>query len=146
MILERPIIFIFAGRKPFLEIQRTYWEVLKSLCPGLEVHLWDFSRNDKDHQYLIEISKKHSWVRLFDQFYGGPNSQLECSKAPGVLCNCVRCRPGLWSEPYKYYAQRKAEYASSVFLKLDDDIVYIETRGFLSFLNKINQSTRGGGG
>jgi hypothetical protein len=41
------------------------------------------------------------------------------------------------SEPYKYYSSRP-EYRDAIFVKLDDDVVFIETARFQTFVSCVD--------
>lgn len=130
------IVFAFAGRKKYLEIQRHYISSLLHSHANMEYHLWNFSRNASDNEYLQELASSSPQIRIFNQFYDGDNNVTVCSKAVGVICACVKCRVGRWTEPYKYYAN-DPEYSDAKFVKIDDDIVFLETRAFEAFVNAI---------
>ena len=127
------ILFIFAGRKKFLEIQKHYLKRILNDIEETELHLWNFCRNDADNKYLQELSKELPKTRIFNQYYEGTNPISECSKKVGVLCGCIKCRVGKWSEPYKYYASADNN-ENTIYVKLDDDIVYIDTTRFKDFI------------
>ena len=37
---------------------------------------------------------------LFNDYYEGHNNNFNCIKSIGIICNCVKCRVGKWTEPY----------------------------------------------
>jgi hypothetical protein len=126
------IIYItFAGRERFLEIQKIYVFKLLERYPNMEWHLWDFSRNLNDHKYLLSLSRTHSRIKLFQQFYEGANLQTNCVKAPGFLCSCPRCKVGKWSQAWQMYSSES--YLNTFFIKMDDDIVFWISRNFRAF-------------
>lgn len=45
-------------------------------------------------------------------------------------------------QAYQYYAERYAEFRDDIFLKCDDDIVYIDESGFPGFVETIRQNTK----
>ncbi len=130
--MEKVIIFCFAGRKQYLDIQLKYIIRLLNTHSNIEYHLWNFSRNDDDNNYLRELPNQHDRIKIFNQFYEGNNTNTNCIKKVGVLCSCTKCRVGKWSEPYKYYDSNYEIYQNSLFIKMDDDVVFIS-------INKINQ-------
>ncbi|MEB3244406.1 MAG: hypothetical protein VKJ06_00255, partial [Vampirovibrionales bacterium] len=71
---ENPIIlFCFAGRQSYLELQLPYIIKLLEQYPNIEYHLWNFSRNENDHLYLQTLKEKHDRIILFNEFYEGEN-------------------------------------------------------------------------
>ena len=132
---QKIIWFTFAGRQRFLEIQKTYIFRLLNQYEFMQWHLWDFSRNREDHLYLRSLAKEHPRVVLFDDTYQGDNSQTFCEKEIGKRCDCVSCRPGNWSIPYLRYAAMQNK--GIIFIKGDDDLVYIDTTKFSEFVKAI---------
>ncbi len=124
---EKIIIVTFAGRERYLEIQKNYiFKLLKS--HDCEWHLWNFSRNESDNIYLQNLANSSDSIKIFNQFYDGGNaSSNKCEKREGVICGCSKCRVGRWTEPYKFYANNEA-YKKCFFLKMDDDILFIDIK------------------
>lgn len=138
--MSRVVVFTFAGRRSYLEVQRPFIARLMASFENLEFHLWDFSRNGSDHRYLRELAASSRRIHLFDQFYEGENPVTQCVKQVGVICSCDKCRVGKWSEAYKHYAANP-DHESDVFVKLDDDIVFIETARFPLMLTAIRETS-----
>lgn len=137
------IIFCFAGRKKYLEIQFEYIKKILDKYNNTYYHLWNFSRNDLDNNYLQELFHKNyqvykNRIEIFNQYYEGENLNKVCHKKVGVICNCVKCRVGKWSEPYKYYNNNNCN--NTIFLKLDDDIIYISIDNFEKFINTVKEN------
>lgn len=105
----------------------------------IEYHLWNFSRNDADNAYLQRLADSSPRIKIFNQFYEGSNPVNVCSKRVGLICGCTKCRVGKWSEPYKYYASNK-DYENDVFVKIDDDVVFIDTKRFDGFASRVRSS------
>lgn len=116
-----------------MEIQRTYLVDLVNRISELEIHLWNFSRQDSDNRYLQQLAATLPRTRIFNEYYEGSNFKTHCTKTIGKLCNCIRCRVGKWSEPYKYYANNP-EHEETIYIKIDDDIVFVDTDRFPKFL------------
>ncbi|SAK51550.1 hypothetical protein AWB81_00949 [Caballeronia arationis] len=135
---SKVIIFTFAGREAYLEIQKSYILKLLETHDNVEYHIWNFSRNERDNAYLQKLAKTSPKIRIFNEFYEGDNKVTTCVKKVGVICACVKCRVGKWSEPYKYYA-RNAEHKNDVFIKVDDDVVFIDTDRFPSFVDVVRE-------
>lgn len=107
----RTILFVFAGRKPNLEIQMPFLRRIRDEHPDVEVHLWDLCRNHDDAKYLRTLKGDRITVRR--DFADMPQ---------GAGINHV----------WKHYAD--PEYRDCVFVKLDDDDLFIETAAFDSFI------------
>lgn len=135
------VLFCFAGRRPYLNIQIQYILDVLEKNPKAQYHLWDFSRNEDDHAYLEQISGKHSRIILFNQFYQGKNNITACTKKIGTVCYCTKCRVGKWTEPYKYYASHES-YANTVFIKIDDDVIYFPYKSLDQYLNQIRENPK----
>ena len=57
--INKIIVSIFAGRKKHLEILMVYLKYLLYHNKISEIHLWQFSNNKKDNEYLKSISNLH---------------------------------------------------------------------------------------
>lgn len=136
--MNKIIIFCFAGRKKYLDIQLVYILKLLRENSNIEYHLWNFSRNNDDNNYLQEVVKLNNQIKLFNEFYEGDNNNLICSKKVGVLCCCTKCRVGKWTEPYKYYKNKLFE--KTTFIKLDDDVIYLSIDKLNNFIETINNN------
>lgn len=133
---KKIVLFIFAGRQKYMDLQTPYLaEILRSL-PAAELHIWNFSRNDHDNAYLQSLPSKLPRTKVFNEFYAGRNEITTCTKSIGVLCSCTKCRVGNWSEPYKYYASQDGD-EKTIYVKIDDDIIYIDTSRFRFFIEAI---------
>ena len=133
--MTKLIIVCFAGRKKYLDIQLVYILTLLQKHPNIEYHLWNFSRNNDDNSYLQELVNLHERIKLFNEFYEGDNVNNICCKQVGVICSCTKCRVGKWSEPYKHYSN--ALYKNTIFIKIDDDVVFISIDKIKLFVETI---------
>lgn len=134
--MKRTVMFIFAGREKYMAVQMNYLRKILNRQENIELHIWNFSRNSDDNEYLQGLPKQSEKIKLFNEFYEGDNTETRCVKRPGFICQCVRCRPGKWTEPYKYYATSSDYDEETVFVKIDDDIVYIDEIGFDLFVKE----------
>ncbi|GLY61380.1 bacteriophage protein [Pectobacterium carotovorum subsp. carotovorum] len=141
MIHKKLVIFVFAGRKKFLDIQKEYILDIMKHHNNVEYHLWNFSRNSDDNNYLQSLSKEIPNTSIFNQFYEGENPVKICQKEIGVICNCEKCRVGKWSEPYKFYSNSD-NYKDAVFMKLDDDILFIESKKITSVVEIASKNNK----
>src|SRR5690349_13114319 len=102
------ILFVFAGRKPNLEVAVPFYRHLTAQNPDLEVHVWDLARTREDSAYIRGISGERITVRT--EFYNPPYTQRGQSRV------------------WRHYAQ--PDYENTVFVKADDDVVFIDTHRF----------------
>lgn len=145
---QKIIFFVFAGREENMELQWPYINRLLEIYPNAEYHVWDLTRNEADHAYVQALCIKHDRVKVFSHLWPGRNNVTFCRKklAKPRWCNCVGCRPAPFEKVYEFYAADQSTYtsthdfgstevttspyANTVFVKLDDDIVFIETERF----------------
>lgn len=106
--MPETILFVFAGRKPNLEIAVPFYQRLTEQSPDLQVHVWDLARNPQDSEYIRSISGERITVRT--EFYDPPYTQ--------------RGQGRVW----RHYAQ--PGYQDAVFVKADDDVVFLDTARF----------------
>lgn len=81
----------------------------------VEYHVWNFARNNNDNEYLRSLTGER--IRVINDWYG---------QSPWIAYN----------EAWKYYAHD--EFREQLFVKIDDDVVFIETDRFSDFLDAIN--------
>ena len=136
--MNKIIIFCFAGRKKYLDIQLDYILNLLQKNPNIEYHLWNFSRNNDDNMYLQGLVHLHNQIKLFNHLYEGDNPNTICNKRVGVICSCTKCRVGKWTEPYKYYSN--LYYENTIFIKLDDDVIFISIDKINHYIETINKN------
>lgn len=106
-------MFIFAGRKPNVEIALPFYQRILDENPDTELHIWDLARDRSDSRYLrsIETSDRLQVRTEFAHLPRGINR--------------------VWS----HYA--RPEYQDCAFVKADDDVLFIETDRFSAFLNAV---------
>ena len=102
------IVVTFAGRKIFMEILFPYIKKYEHQID--EYHIYAATNNQEDLDYIEKFSSENEFVKVF------------------------RAEPGrdpiyLWNECYK-----NSQDENSVYLKLDDDIVFIDDNLFSDFL------------
>jgi hypothetical protein len=115
---NRPYVILtcFAGRRQYLEILLKYTEYLHNSGDIDEVHLWDFTRDENDTE----------WLRT---------SPLVTS-ASYISVKHVNDKSS-WSEYYNHYTQEA--YPDHVIIKCDDDIVFIDVKAFPEFIKRTVQ-------
>ena len=113
---KRTIMFCFGGRQANLELQLPFIRRILSERPGVEYHLWNLAKNHSDAEYIREL-RKNARIKVIDDFYG----------------------PDPWTrfnDVYRHYAS--PEFKHCRFVKLDDDIVFIQTHLFSDFIDAID--------
>lgn len=110
---ERVIMFCFGGRRANLELQLPFIRELLGAYPELEYHLWNTAKDPNDAAWMQGADEDHPRFHVRNEF-----SELPTGKA--------------WNEIYRYYAG--PEFEGCLFVKLDDDVVFIETGRFDHFL------------
>jgi hypothetical protein len=117
--MKRVVIFCFAGREENMELQLPFIERILDAHPGVEYHCWDLSLTEEDHQYLATLKKRHKRIRVYDQFYGDdPWNHFD--------------------DVYRYYTQKR--FAGTTFVKIDEDVVFLESGRFADFIEAIESS------
>jgi hypothetical protein len=127
---------VFAGRKDRLLLQEPYWREMIRIKAIDEVHLWNFTNNPGDLEYMRHVAKKYSsflkimeptHVPLPETYWFDKNNSLSHAKASHL----GRGRGRLdwparrsYTEYYKYYSDNPYD---GVIIKADDDIVWINT-------------------
>lgn len=125
----RLVFVVFAGRQANLELQRPFIDRLLDAYPGSEYHLWDLTRTPEDGEYV----RAQASERVIVHTHLHTGHPIKCVRSP--RCQCMIHRP-LFNEPYRWYAGRD-EYADVVFVKLDDDVIYLETDRFGDMLTPL---------
>lgn len=110
--MSRVILFVFAGRRPNIELQLPYIERILSENPSIEAHIWDLARDRDDSRYLRTIQGERITVRT--DFY---QRDGRASRGQSLV--------------WKHYASMP--YRDFVFVKLDDDDVFLETGSIAKF-------------
>jgi hypothetical protein len=110
----KTIVFVLAGRRANMALQIPMMRRVLEQNPEVVYHIWNLSRQQSDNAWLRTIHGQRTTV--VNSFYG-PN--------PAVRINDV----------YRHYAQDK--YADSLFVKMDDDVVFMETERFGQFIGAV---------
>ncbi|MEH3135370.1 MAG: hypothetical protein PGN30_10260 [Mycolicibacterium neoaurum] len=104
------IIFMFAGRQANLELQLPYLRRILAEHPDTELHIWDLSRTFEDHVFIEHITGER--ITVFRHLYNH-------GRKPWQHFNDV----------WRHYGLDRA-YKGHTFVKIDDDVVFIETEAF----------------
>jgi hypothetical protein len=133
-VSQQIVLFEFAGRQENLSIQWPFIERLLEQYPAMEVHLWDLTRQPEDAQYIRRLAAQHQRVTVLDHLHTGhpiacryPNMRRRPRGYPP--CKCLRHKPP-YEQPYIWYADHISEYQDAVFVKIDDDVLFLETDKF----------------
>lgn len=110
--MPRVIMFVFAGRQPNMNLQLPFARRILAEHPNVEYHIWNLCRTEADAAYVRTIEGERITVR--HDFY---------EEQPG------------WNQVYRHYT--KPEYRGCLFVKLDDDVVFLETHRFGRFVDSI---------
>jgi len=124
------ILFVFAGRRPNLELQLPLARQILADHPNVSYHVWNFARNDEDREYIKTIQGERITV------WNGPAEQGFDSPAPTSAPGAVQFGANEHNAAYNHYANEA--YRDHLFVKVDDDIVFLETARFGTFLEAID--------
>jgi hypothetical protein len=108
----RVIIFCFAGRKPNMELQLPFIQRILEENRNAEFDIWNLARDNGDSKYLQTIDGDRITVRN----------------------EYRRASPG-YDHVFRHYGHE--DYRGTVFVKLDDDIVFLQTERFHQFIRAI---------
>ncbi len=115
-------MFVFGGRRANLELQLPFIDRLLEDYPNLEYHLWDLAKDSDDSDYILSLGDHHPRLVVQTKFSGaGVNYHKH------------------FNDVYQHYAP--PVYEDCVFVKLDDDVVFIETGRFDFFLREVQCSS-----
>jgi hypothetical protein len=115
--MKEPVIFfMFAGRRGNLEVNLPMIRRILDDNPNVEFHLWNLARVPSDNEYIDSISGERIKVCKVS------------SRVPFRHINDV----------WKHYTHPR--FADCRFVKIDDDVVFLETERFGSFLDAIENN------
>jgi hypothetical protein len=117
--LSKTILFIFAGRRANLELQRPFLDRIVREHPGIFVEIWNCTQNAEDNAYVRASGKGTRRIVVRNDYHGIPVGKA-------------------WNEIYRHYGQPK--YKGCRFIKADDDIVFIQTNNLAHFLDSIDSN------
>jgi hypothetical protein len=102
------IMTTFGGRQDRMSILLGY--ALEALRRGIltEYHVWNYARNEADRAWIAGLGGRHRGIRIF-QPQGPP-----------------------YDAYYDYYL--KKDFGEAIFIKADDDIVYIDLEKLQDFI------------
>ena len=123
----KTIFFIFGGRKDRMYVLMRYVEKLLTQKQINYVHIWNFAKNKQDYEWLKNLEDESKGIFTFSlkKFYKKVNNMY--------------LKYFAFYSSYHYYNDE--QFKTSLFVKCDDDIVYIDTEQFSSFIDKIKNIT-----
>lgn len=137
--MSKIVLFIFAGREENMRVQWPYLTRLLEKNTELEIHLWDLTRRESDAKYIRTLEDDR--LKVFGQLH--PGHPIRCMY-PGAQkrrrgyppCHCL-LHKAPFEQPYRYYAANPDEYAGTLFVKVDDDVLFLETERFRDLLDPL---------
>lgn len=113
---DRPVIlFMFAGRRGNLDVNLPQIQRILDENPRVEFHIWNLAREREDNDYLRALPRTER-ITVFNQ-YAGPRP--------------LRYIPKVW----QFYTESR--WRDHLFVKVDDDCVFIQTEHFGAFVDAI---------
>ncbi|QFP97636.1 glycosyltransferase [Mycobacterium phage Huphlepuff] len=123
-VVSKVVMFCFGGRRGNLELQVPFILDILKRHPSVEYHLWDLARDPADSEYMQSLADEHA-----------DNPQFVVVRTYSGLKNPWH----YFDKVYEHYAGE--QYAGKLFVKLDDDVVFIETQRFGEFLATITENS-----
>lgn len=118
---DRPVVlFMFAGREGNLRVNLPQIERILDENPNVEFHIWNLAREAEDDAYLRSLWSAGR-VKVLNDF-AGPRP--------------LRHIPKVWH----HYTQ--ARYRKHLFVKVDDDCVFIQTEHFGAFVDAVEANPK----
>lgn len=125
----RVILFVFAGRQPNLELQLPLVRRILEENPNVEYHVWNFARTDSDREFVKTITGPQITV------FNGSTDGFD-SPAPTNEPDAKQFGANEHNAAYRHYSQ--PEFKDHLFMKVDDDIVFLETARFGKFVEALD--------
>lgn len=126
---QRMVMFMFAGRRVNMEVLMPFLDRILDERPETELHLWDLTRDPRDQRYVRSLHGEHDGrVQVIEHLHTG--HPIKCMNPSGragrrFRCSCLKHTPP-YEKPYVWYAEQ-GQYDGAVFVKLDDDVLFLET-------------------
>lgn len=109
-------MFCFGGRRENLELQLPFIHRILEQNPGVEYHLWNLAKDPADAEYISGLRTRNR-LKVINDFYGAK---------PWEKFNDV----------YRHYAT--PAFKGRRFVKLDDDVVFIQTDRWPEFIDAVD--------
>lgn len=119
--MNKVILFCPAGRKNILNIQLLNMVKILDLDIVFEYHIWNFSWNEEDSDYISQLHDIHPKIKIKHSPYTNASraGDIASKQFAYFLCD--------------YYTFEK--YNDYIFIKVDDDICFIDTNNFEKFVD-----------
>jgi len=125
------VMIVFAGRKAVMSLLLRYLDKMVQQCSVHEVHMWDYAKDLYDHFWVKGLGRKRNGTEF------------------QVMTHSVKGHE--WNDVYEFYSSKKsgsdrprwtprsalAKRENTVLVKADDDIIYIDTSRFDSYVKYI---------
>ena len=120
--MKKTIIFTFAGRRENMELQIPFMTRILVKNPDVVWHIWNLTGTDEDNEFLRSLGNDDfphvaGQVKIFHSFHSGHMSWRR------------------FNDVWRHY--RSQQYKDYQFVKVDDDVVFIETDGFAGFAEAV---------
>ncbi len=115
--MQDVVMFVFAGREPNMQLQLPYVRRILRDHPNVEFHIWNLARNKSDNEFIRSVDG--TGIRVINDLYGAN---------PWSRFNAV----------YQFYADDC--FKDTLFVKTDDDVVFIDTERFGDFVDAVDQN------
>lgn len=109
--MPKVVIFAFYGRRANIELQLPFVRRILAENPDVHFDAWNLARDPRDDAFIRTLPEARN------EFYGTGDS---------------------WNNVWRHYAGE--EYRDTVFLKLDDDTVFLETERFESLISEVERN------
>ena len=103
----------YAGRKHNMEILLKYIDILLQRKYIDEFHIWNFTRNNEDNEYIKSLRTKYKVFEVADK----------------IVCGSSACK-----SYYEHYFNILND--DDIIVKIDDDILYIDVDTFPDYINE----------
>lgn len=114
----RPVVlFLFGGRRGNLEVNLPLIRQILDQNPHVTFHLWNLARLHADSEYIRTIGGDR--IKVFNQWSG---------------MGAIRNMPRVW------HHYTNPAFRDSLFVKMDDDVVFVQTEKFDSFVGAIESN------
>lgn len=116
---DRPVVlFLFGGREGNLRINLPLIGRILDENPQVTFHLWNLARLHADSEYIKTVGGDR--IKVFNQWSGR---------------DAIRRMSQVWS----YYTHER--FRDTLFVKMDDDVVFIQTEKFGDFVDAIEANS-----
>jgi len=108
------VMSVLGGRERYLQILKTYTDILLEQGSVTEVHIWDYTRTESDKRYCEQLCAGNDKYKLMR-----PSRRVD------------------FKDYYEFYLSLAQNYTdgNAMLVKSDDDIVYIDVAAFDKFID-----------